>query len=235
MHDLDRTLQEFEAGYDALESYDDEFGDEFEFEFEWDGEGESDDEAVFDEIEEMELAAALLEVQDEEELEQFLGSLIKKAGRSIGKVVKSPIGKALGGVLKKVAKTALPMAGAALGNLVVPGAGGLVGGKLASMAGKMFGLELEGMSPQDQEFEVARRVVRLAGAATKQAVKAPTSGSPVAAAKNAVAKAAQTHAPGLSGGSAATTPNYTNGSARGVGARSGRWFRRGRRIVLLGI
>jgi hypothetical protein len=57
MHDLDRTLQEFEAGYDALESYDDEFGDEFEFEGDWEAEEETEDEAVFDEIEEMELAA----------------------------------------------------------------------------------------------------------------------------------------------------------------------------------
>jgi len=235
MHDLDRTLQEFEAGFDALESHDDEFGDEFEFEGGWDMEDDDESEAVFDEIEEMELAATLLEIQDEEELEQFLGSLIKKAGRAIGKVVKSPVGKALGGVLKKVAKTALPMAGAALGNLVVPGAGGLVGGKLASMAGKMFGLELEGMSPQDQEFEVARRVVRLAGAATKQAVKAPPMGSPVTAAKNAVAKAAQTHAPGLAGGSTAFTPSYSNGGRANVVGRNGRWFRRGRRIVLLGV
>ena len=35
-------------------------------------------------------------------------------------------------------------------------------GKLASGATKLFGLELEGMSPEDQEFEVARRFVRLA-------------------------------------------------------------------------
>jgi hypothetical protein len=234
MHDLDRTLQEFEAGYDALESYDDEFGDEFEFEGDWEAEEETEDEAVFDEIEEMELAAALLEVGDDEELEQFLGKLIKKAGRAIGKVVKSPVGKALGGVLKKVAKTALPMAGAALGNLVVPGAGGLVGGKLASAAGKMFGLELEGMSPQDQEFEVARRIVRLTGAAAKQAARAPAAASPVTAAKNAVAKAARVHAPGLSGASA-TQMARTNGGSAGFAGRTGRWFRRGRRIILVGV
>jgi hypothetical protein len=29
-----------------------------------------------------------------------------------------------------------------------------------SAGGRMFGLELEGLSPEDQEFEVARRVVK---------------------------------------------------------------------------
>jgi hypothetical protein len=161
MHDLDRTLQEYESSVDALEA------DGLELEGDWEAESdsESDGEAVFDEIEEMELAASLLEIQDEAELDQFIGNLVKRGFRAIGKVARGPIGQALGGVLKNVARTALPMAGAALGNLVVPGAGGLVGGKLASMAGKMFVLELEGLSPQDQEFEVARRVVRLGGEA----------------------------------------------------------------------
>lgn len=253
MHDLDRTLQEYESGIDALESggYELEgdweyeggggFGEEFEEEYGGDYEADHegyDGEAVFDEIEEMELAATLLEIQDEAELEQFLGKLIKRAGRAVGKVVRSPVGKALGGVLKRVAKTALPMAGAALGNLVVPGAGGVVGGKLGSMAGKMFGLELEGLSPQDQEFEVARRIVRLSGEAAKQASGAPTAASPAVVAKTAVVKAAQKHAPGLAGRVAGP-----GGMARGNGAgaagysrgRSGRWFRRGRRIILLGV
>jgi hypothetical protein len=236
MHDLDRTLQEFETGMDALEANGYELEEEGEGEWEW--EEEYEEEAVFDEVEEMEMAASLLEIQDEEELEQFLGSLIKKAGRAIGKVVKSPIGKALGGVLKKVAKTALPMAGAALGNLVVPGAGGMVGGKLGSMAGKMFGLELEGLSPQDQEFEVARRIVRLTGAAAKKAAQAPAAGPPSQIAKNAVMAAAQKHAPGLvSGAGVGPSIGYGYGRSGGglSGSRSGRWFRRGRRIVLLGV
>jgi hypothetical protein len=50
--------------------------------------------SVFHEAEEMELAAELLEVSNEQELEQFLGDFIKKAGKAIGGIVKSPIGKA---------------------------------------------------------------------------------------------------------------------------------------------
>jgi hypothetical protein len=76
-------------------------------------------------------------------------------------------------VLKSVAKTALPMAGGALDNLVLPGVGGATGGKLASAAGSMFGLELEGLSQDDREFEVAKQYVRLAGDATKIALSAP--------------------------------------------------------------
>ena len=79
----------------------------FEYDFEAEASGE-----VFSEAEQMELAAELLEIQNEAELEQFLGSLIKRAGSAIGKVVNSPIGKAIGGALKSAAKVALPIAGA---------------------------------------------------------------------------------------------------------------------------
>ena len=62
--------------------------EEFEFEFESGG--------VFDESDELELAGQLLEIQDEAELDQFLGDLIRKAGRAVGKAVRSPTGQALG-------------------------------------------------------------------------------------------------------------------------------------------
>ena len=95
MHNIDRMGLEtsWETG-----SYEDEFSDEdeyessgeYEFEFEEEGEG------VFDEAEEMELAAELLEIQDEEELDLFLGKLIKRASSKIRKAIKSPIGRTPG-------------------------------------------------------------------------------------------------------------------------------------------
>lgn len=221
MHRLDQELDEFEAGLDALESSD---------EFEWLGEGdqewmgEQDGEAVFDEVEEMELAAELLGLQSEEELEEFLGKLIKKAGGAIKKFAKSGVGKALGGVLKTVASKALPIAGAALGNLVLPGVGGMIGSKLASAGGKLFGLELEGMSPQDQEFEIARRFVRLSGEAARQAAQMPLAGSPVNLAKDAVLAAAQIHAPGLAGGAAREFGAGRGGCTCGRGRRRSRGY-----------
>jgi len=71
----------------------------------------------------------------------------------------------LGGLLKGAAKQVLPtLAGAAV-TLV---GGGMIGSELGSAAGDAFGLELEGLSPEDGEYEVARRFVRIAGEA-KQA------------------------------------------------------------------
>jgi len=223
MHDLDRTQAEMEAAEPETDSF------EFEFDGEAPANGGSRAGGVFDEVEEMELASQLLEIQDEYEMEEFLGKLIKKAARSVGKFVSSPAGKALGGLLKGAAKKLLPMAGTALGALGGP-VGAAVGGNLASMAGKALGLELEGLSEEDQEFEVARQFVRFAGEAAKNVAAAPPAAPPAAAAKSATVAAARKHAPGL------LRPQDANGARVAPGGgRSGRWVRRGNRIVLFGV
>lgn len=227
MHDIDRTGDtEYET--DSLEA------DAFEYEFADEGGFTGDTEAgsPFTEVEEMEMAADLLEVTDEAELDQFLGNLIKKAGRGVGKFIKSPLGRSLGGILKGAVKQALPLVGGSIGTALGGPVGGMIGGKLASAAGGLFGLELEGMSLEDQEFEVARRVVRFAGAATKNAALTQPDVDPRIAAKNAVISAAQKHAPGLIGGAAG---NVSTGYAQRRLGRSGRWIRKGRRIILFGV
>jgi hypothetical protein len=219
MHDLDRTFMESEVGGEL------EAGEAFEFASEYEGSG------VLGEAEVQEMAAELLSVSNEQELNQFIGDLIKNAGRAIGSVVQSPVGQALGGVLKSVAQKALPIAGAALGNLIVPGVGGAIGGKLASTAGSLFGLELEGLTQEDGEFEVAKQFVRLSTDATNHAVQATQQGqAPQQAVKEAVAQAAQKFAPGLLQVSQ-TDPQYPALAAR----KHGRWVRRGSQIVLLGV
>jgi hypothetical protein len=190
--------------------------------FEYDFEAGNSESGVFNESEEMELAAELLEVRDEAELEQFLGDLIKKAGSAIGKVVKSPIGQAIGGVLKAAAKKALPLAGSALGGMVGGPLGAQLGGGLASMAGSALGLELEGLSGEDREFEAAKQFVRFAADTVKNAVAQPQS-NPVAAAAAAIQQAAQVHAPGL----------LTSGASHG--ATSGHWVRQGANILVVGV
>jgi len=83
MHDIDRTQLEMTP---EMEGY------EFEqFEAEQFGMGETG--AVFNEVEEMELASELLGVSNEQELDRFLGDLIKKVGHAVGQVVRSPIGQ----------------------------------------------------------------------------------------------------------------------------------------------
>jgi hypothetical protein len=242
--DYEAESDEAESNYEAegdyeTESYAGEHESDGEYQFEEEAgvEGESDSEAVFDELEEMEQAASLLEVQDEEELDHFLGGLIAKAKKKLGSYLPPGVQKALAGALKKVARTALPKVGAAVGNLVVPGLGGVVGAGVASNAGKMFGLELEGMSYEDQQFEVARRIVGLSAQATKTAAQGSSAAPPPQAAKDAVLQAATTHAPGLATGSAAPRHSGTGPTGRpgrGPRLRSGRWFRRGHRIILVG-
>ncbi len=226
MHDIDRTLAELSSQSEELAA--DEFETTFEMEPELDG--EIDNESPFNEVEEMELASQLLEVSSDAELDQFFGSLIKKVGRGVGRFVKSPIGQALGGVLKKVAKTALPIAGSALGGFVGGPVGASLGGKLGSMATKLFEMELEGMSLEDQEFEVARRVVRLAGAASRNAALSTAAKPPAVLVNYAITSAARRYAPGLLAG--ARLPSYRPSYG---GGHSGRWIRRGRRIILLGV
>ncbi|MFL9930729.1 hypothetical protein P0D88_16045 [Paraburkholderia sp. RL18-103-BIB-C] len=176
-----------------------EFANEFENEFEG---GETEFENEFEtemsgEMQEMELAAELLAVNSEQEMEQFLGGLIKSVGRAATNFAKSSAGKALGGILKSAVKSALPIVGSTLGNLVVPGAGGLIGGKLAGMAGSALGLELEGLSNEDREFEVARRLVRIGQHAAHHLSSVPPHVPPARAARIAFLRGARQVAPGL--------------------------------------
>jgi len=176
---------------------------------------------VFSEQQEMELAAEMLEISNEQELENFLGSLISSAGKALGGLVKGPIGKTLGGALKGLAKKALPIAGGALGTFFGGPVGTAIGSQLGSFAGSALGLETEGLSAEDREFEVARQFIRVAGDAVKNALEAPANADPHAIAQAAVANATQ-GAPGFLGGQAPAT------------RRSGRWIRRGDHIVVFG-
>jgi hypothetical protein len=213
-----QSQDSYETGVETLAAQPFEFGTE--------GEVPGAAGSPLSEIDEMEYAAGLLEITDEAELDQFLGSLLKKATRAAGGALNTPLGRALGGLLKGAIKKALPGIGSAIGGLV-PG-GSAVGGQLASTAGQLLGLELEGLSSEDQEFEVARGLVRFVGAATNQAAQIAPGVNAQAAARQAVAASARSHAPGFL--QACTHPAGSSGAA----GRSGRWIRQGDKIVLLG-
>lgn len=216
MHDIDRTQMEFVPEMET---------------FEFSGGAE-----VFGEQETMELAAELLEVTTEQELDHFLGDLISKAGRAVGSFVSSPTGQALGGLLKGAAKKVLPMAGQAIGGYFGGAGGAKVGGQLASAAGDIFGLEAEA---GDREMEAATSIVKLAGEAVKNAATNPQGTNPRTVATAAVTEAAKIHAPGLLGPAAGTAAAAASAAAGAVGpgggARTGRWLRRGSKIVLYGV
>jgi len=93
----------------------------------------------------------------------------------------------------------------------------------------MFGLEVEGLSHEDQQFEVAKQFVRLAGDAVKTAVSDPS--KPAAAAvRDGMMSAAQKYAPGLLPGAGGPPASFG-----GHGHQRGHWVRRGSKIVLYGV
>ncbi|TDB83267.1 hypothetical protein E1264_29080 [Actinomadura sp. KC216] len=232
-------------------------------------------ESPLSEAEELQLATELLEISGEEELEQFLGKMFRNVSRGVGGFLRSSVGRNLGGVLKNVAKAALPIAGGALGSMI-PGGGTVLGTKLGTLAAKMFELESEGLDREDQELEVARRFVRLAATAARNAALGPRRAPAGATARRAVLTAARRHAPGVVRryrAFAVPAPWYwpapfpaypyaaypepgavptgqsefefesegdlSEAAVPGMAApgprQSGRWVRRGRKIVLLGI
>lgn len=266
----------YDDPYDELEfeyEYDDD--DEFEMEYEYGGAYEYGAPGPFDEQTEMELAAELLAVQDDEEMDQFLGAiaaklapvalgaakkLLPKAAKFAGSAVKSLFGRkkrrrprprrrpssrprrrssyrpprtrthpmyrprprrprpssfgrsirrygnqfmrsntgqALKRGLRYTGRQVLTGAGQDIGGRFFGNRGRYYGGRFGNLAADAFGLELEGLSPEDQEFEVARRFVRLAGEATREAMEAPKMLPPKTVAKQAIKKASVKHAPGL--------------------------------------
>lgn len=215
MHDIDRTFMEYTPETSAFE------GENFEFSYEWNGESGE----VFNESEIMELASELLEVSNEEELNYFLGNFIRKAASTVGAAIKSPVGQQLGGVLKGAAQKALPIIGGAVGQHFGGDSGAKWGQRIGAGAAQLLGVETEGLSHEDESFELAKQYVRFAADAVKNAATA-TGGDPASIVKAATNQAAQKYAPGLVKGPQST---------RTAGSQSGRWVRKGNRIILFGV
>ncbi|RSM87881.1 hypothetical protein DMH04_09140 [Kibdelosporangium aridum] len=146
------------------------------------------------EQEELEFANRLLEVNSEEELEEFIRDVFKKAVRKAVSFAKSPVGRKLGGALKSVARRALPVVGGAIGSWVAPGVGTAIGTKLGSMASRLFEFENEAAA-QELEFEMARRVVQISASAARNAAAAGRGVDPRQAAQRALIAATRRHAP----------------------------------------
>ncbi len=160
------------------------------------GAGHPELEVPLNPTQELELASELLEVGSQLELEQFLGNPFTSVGNAVGRFLPPDTAQALGGILHRGAEQSLPHIGQALGATGGVGSGG-AWGQLASAAGSLLGLELEGLSPQDQEFETARQFVRFAGAAAHHALANGDPLPPELAAHEAVTTAGHRFAPGL--------------------------------------
>ena len=248
MHDIDRTLTEMETESEYEGEYEAEFESDDDPEFESDddafGEVELEDDGadamvgghVLDDAEEMEAASRLMSVSSDEELEQFLGGLFKKVTRKVGRFLKKGVGRRLMGTLKGVVKKALPIWGSALGTAIAPGVGTAFGGKLGGILSGLFEVEMEGVSPEDQEFEAARCCVRIAAQAAANAAKASrTAASPDQITRSAVVSAARKHAPrSVREAEAASLGRSGRRKAAVRGRNAGRWVRRGKFVIVIG-
>jgi hypothetical protein len=225
-HDIDRTQVGFAQGAGEY--------------------GPSSGGSVLNEEENANLAAGLMEVGSEQELDNFLGDVISGVANTVGKFISSPTGQALGSGLKDVAKQLLPAAGQALGTYLGGPAGGQIGGTLGSAAGGLLEAETE-----ERDWEAAHQFVKLAAEATRNAAEMP-GGDPHAVAKKAIVEAAKVHAPHLVGYLMGGGPGYGHhgyghegyghqghegcGCHQHHGQRHhGHWYRQGERIVLVGI
>ena len=192
--------------------------------------GETDFETLLSEAEEIDLAAELLSVSSEEELDQFLGKFfkrigsgLKKAGRFIGRRVLPVLGKGL----KTLAKAALPIAGKVLGSFIpIPGVGTAIGGAIGTAVSQALELEFSGVSVEEAEMEVARRFVRMAATAAQRAAVASPDIDAEIVVNEALVDAARTHLPRF-------RLRKTERSGMPGTAPRGRWIRRGSTIVLL--
>jgi hypothetical protein len=196
------------------------------------------------EQQESELASQLMEIASEDEMDYFLPALIGLGAQLLPGLIKgigglfggkaneiSPSrGSAVEGELKSIAKVALPFLGSAVGS-IVPGIGTAIGGALGSALGGLFELEMEELEPEDKAFEQARRFVRLAVTTGQKAAAIPAHVDPSSAAQAAVRAAVQQ----ALGPKAARNRVAATGEVERLRGPSGRWIRRGNKIVLYGV
>jgi hypothetical protein len=196
-------------------------------------------ESSFSEETEMELASELLSIRNDAELDHFLGDLFKKAVGAVGGLLGGGQGNILKGIIGTVAKKVLPLAGTAAGTFFGGPVGAAIGGQLGQAASGLFEMELEGLSNEDREFEVARAVVRFGGNAARQVADNLTD-DPQDDVRRGVIEAATRYAPGLLVEKAHRHHHHHGDHHHGDHHHhhgghhhhSGTWYRRGDKIII---
>ena len=137
---------------------------------------EAEAESLLSASQEAEFASQLMEVNSEAEMDELLGRIVNTIGRAVQGVAgaaNSRQGRALIEAVKPLARSALPAIGGAIGSAFAPGVGTQIGATFGSAASNLFEMEVPGQSEAEQQFEVARRVVRLTSAAAADVASAP--------------------------------------------------------------
>jgi hypothetical protein len=150
-----------------------------------------------------EAATELLEVSGRPALPALLARLLRDAAHAAGQTMDRAVEGELVRLLQRAAHIALPAA-----SIASPDG--------AARASRFFGIELEGLSPEDQEFESARRFIQLVEAAAGQAAAGSQRLPPALAAWLATSRAAKRFAPGW----LAAQPAPPHRSARITAGRS---------------
>lgn len=187
MHDIDSTRLEISSEQDQYQEHQDG-------EYASAGQAEDSLEMPMSEEEEEALAAELLGVSNEEEMDQFFGKLFRKLApviRGAGKFL-SKNGGPLSGALKGIARKALPFIGGALGTAIpIPGLGTAIGSAVGQAAGNLLEAETDHLEVEEREFQMAKRFVRLASQAVRQGVRMPMRLNPMAVANLALRQTIQ--------------------------------------------
>lgn len=185
------------------------------------------------ETQELALASEFLEITNEAELEQFLGDLWYRTKTAASQIYNSGAVQSAIPAVKAAGRAFLPVAAGKLADRYAPGSGDWVSAGAQQLADQLLKEELEGLSGEDRELEIARRYVRFANAALQRAAQVPPRVPPPVAGPVAVRDTARMHLPGLVPllASLGLDAVSANGEASS-GAHSGRWVRQGSSIVI---
>jgi hypothetical protein len=192
----------------------------------------------FQEIPESELAYELMHVQSEEELDQFLGDLLKSAWSGAKAFYHSPLGQKLKNQaiegLKNMGRKALPGLGRTVGGHFFGPQGARIGGQLGRMAAKGLGLEFQGATALERRTEGSRRFVRTARNAARRIAAQIQTGQPVTARiiRQIILQEGRHWFPGLP---VQSIDGMGGGTMPSSAQNSGRWYRQGSQIILEGI
>ncbi len=225
MEHLNGMMEEFEneLEYEFDGDFEAEYGDDLEFDdFEAEYETEFDEE-IFSDDEELELAEQLLSAGNDEELEYFLGSLIRKAAPMFGRLLRGGGKKLVRGLARRgmgMARRFLP----GLGRRAARAIGNRRFGQISNLARSFFGFELEMLPPEEQELEIAKKIIKTTKAAARNLAKAASQGA--APTPQLINKALK----------AAARQHMRPGGKKDLSSRrsQGRWIRKGNKIILMG-
>jgi hypothetical protein len=182
---------------------------------------------------ENELVQELLNIQDEQELDQFLGGLLSSAWSGAKKLYNSPIGQriknqAVSG-LKSFGRKAIPSIARTVGGHFGGQQGADLAGRFSQWGVNQLGLEFEGEDMEAQSYNNARKLIKMAKDASRRIAAYARTGRPItpAAVRGIIMNSARRWFPELR--TSTKTTRYGNNQ------RTGTWYRQGNKIIIEGI